>query len=536
MSLISRLQRVGLLSLTALILGGLVLILTSLNGLASPGSINGKSPPDGLKVFRYGSQISIQAWIAITGIGFGLLSYGFKATYIHFFDWWCSRQAQRHDGLDYGVYLNSQPQAPVLYGWRGFPRLITLRYLVVLASIAASVGYKFGIVDVELSFLGTLDLPVGHVNIKQGGLLLLPSTFSTSGEIKNPQVPWLTDRPTSRPDNNQAFLHQVGEDFQPPQSTIMTGILSCDGAELRPVSYGTIYTREIVIVANMTDLPVEDEKLVVGGNLGWSQAISDGYGWFDPSEKRSRAWVEYRSYQTGEFDVRWAKYRMGAYINDTVPVARHVKYEMHYATAEVVRKLEDMDCSRFGAADPPIRLLSNSNTSASNATSTDETSKWDWANSMIASWGSDARIGVSSVIQVAMTIFLLTLYDLYIQSPLQFVPGDTQPFGPEKTPPSYQYIKGNPPHPILEGAGWKAAGIWTIAAGVFLAIGLFSVLVGLIRVCIGPPILTSWMGQHVFLTKSGKVQFSMSQGDLATGYKAASAELGLLRLPKERTG
>ncbi|KIE03460.1 hypothetical protein MAJ_00974, partial [Metarhizium majus ARSEF 297] len=419
MSLISRLQRVGLLSLTALILGGLVLILTSLNGLASAGSINGKSPPDGLKVFRYGSQISIQAWIAITGVGFGLLSYGFKATYIHFLDWRCSRQAQRRDGLDYALYLNSQPQAPVLYGWRGFPRLITLRYLVVLASIAASVGYKFGIVDVELRFLGTLDLPVGRVNINQGGLLLLPSTFSTSGGMKNQHVPWLTDEPNSRPDNNQAFLHQDGEDFQPPQSIIMTGILSCDGAELHPVSYGTIYTREIVIVANMTDLPVEDEELVVGGNLGWSQVRSDGYGWFEPSEKRSQALVEYKSYSTDEFDVRWAKYRMGARINDTVPVARRVSYKMHYAIAEVVRRVEDMDCSRFIVADPPIRLLSNSNTSAYNDTYIAETSKWEWASSMITSWGEDARIGVSSVIQ---EIF-------HIQS-LKDQGGKQQAFGP----------------------------------------------------------------------------------------------------------
>jgi hypothetical protein len=127
---LTRLQRVGFLSLAALILGGLILILSGLDGLIGPTSVNGKfSSNDKIRIFYYGSNLSIQTWIAILGIGFGLLSYGYNKTYIHIFDWWCSRRAQCGDGLDYGTYLNSQPQAPVLYGSRGFFGFISLHYL-----------------------------------------------------------------------------------------------------------------------------------------------------------------------------------------------------------------------------------------------------------------------------------------------------------------------------------------------------------------------------------------------------------------------
>lgn len=66
--------------------------------------------------------------------------------------------------------------------------------------------------------------------------------------------------------------------------------------------------------------------------------------------------------------------------------------------------------------------------------------------------------------------------------------------------------------------------------------GCFSVVVGFIRIFVGPPILTSWMAQHIYLAQSGALTVSVSQEGLLTGYEGADKALGRLRLPKEGNG
>ncbi|KAJ3528265.1 hypothetical protein NM208_g10280 [Fusarium decemcellulare] len=150
--LLQRLQRVGLLSLLALLVGGLVLILVGINAfidLRKDGQL-GYTPPGNKLPFRHGSNWSIQTWIAVIGAAFGLLSFGFSETYIHVFDSWSSRQSKQASGLDYGRYLNTQPRAPVSYGIRGFPYFATLRYFLIAMGIFASIAYKFVIVKPDV--------------------------------------------------------------------------------------------------------------------------------------------------------------------------------------------------------------------------------------------------------------------------------------------------------------------------------------------------------------------------------------------------
>ncbi|KAF5721455.1 hypothetical protein FMUND_3583 [Fusarium mundagurra] len=108
---VRRLQMLGTLSLLAIVFGGSVLIFVGANALS------GRKEKDELEA------------------------------YVHLFDTWASRQAQHSNGLDYARCLNSQPRAPVVYGFRGFPSFITLRYFLLIMSIIASVGYKFAIVS-----------------------------------------------------------------------------------------------------------------------------------------------------------------------------------------------------------------------------------------------------------------------------------------------------------------------------------------------------------------------------------------------------
>lgn len=84
LNLVIRIQRVGLLSLASLLAGGTVLILFALN-VKTSGNIEADDIRQG--VFRVGSQLSVQSWLAVLGITFGMLSYGLAATYTHGFDW-----------------------------------------------------------------------------------------------------------------------------------------------------------------------------------------------------------------------------------------------------------------------------------------------------------------------------------------------------------------------------------------------------------------------------------------------------------------
>jgi hypothetical protein len=269
-----------LLSLIALFFGGLILILTGLNGLVGPNSIDGKSPGvNTIRLFNYGSHLSVQSWIAILGVDFGLLSYGFSEAYIHFFNWSCSRQAQREDGLDYAAYLNSQPQAPVLYGRHGLTALLTLRYFLIVSSITASIAYKFGIVKPGVEYAGP---------IKQNEIWLENPAFSRPTDMT--ESPWFTDQSDSW-GSNRAFFHEPGELLDPPRSTIMVGIMTCRQGLLAPSSFGTIYTREFVIVANMTEEKVKGKGAIVAGSTDeWTRTYIhdtgyiDGIGWFNSSQ------------------------------------------------------------------------------------------------------------------------------------------------------------------------------------------------------------------------------------------------------------
>lgn len=67
------------------------------------------------------------------------------------------------------------------------------------------------------------------------------------------------------------------------------------------------------------------------------------------------------------------------------------------------------------------------------------------------------------------------------------------------------------------------------ATGVFLAFGILSIVVAAIRLWMGPAQLTSWMGQHVYLSQVGVIS-SIEKEDLASGHLVAPTHLGKLHL------
>lgn len=177
----TRLLKLGSLSLLTLIAGGLILILSALNALLVPklkgsgfvdwNAVATKSVQAELRQtqanrFYIGEAWSIQAWLAIVGTGFGLVSHGFHEADVHLFDWWCSRQARHRRGLNYARYRNTQPRAPVSYGIRGFPLFASLRYLVLITTVAVSIGYKFGITETAVVWHETLDPTIPFIKVR----------------------------------------------------------------------------------------------------------------------------------------------------------------------------------------------------------------------------------------------------------------------------------------------------------------------------------------------------------------------------------
>ncbi|KFH43022.1 hypothetical protein ACRE_062230 [Hapsidospora chrysogenum ATCC 11550] len=192
-----RLQCLGMLSLAALSLGGIMLILFSLNAIVNFGGHQRDFASDPSQaMFRIGSQLSVQAWIAILGLCFGALSYGTGEAYTHLFDWWCSRQTATQQGLDYARYLNSQPRAPTNVGFRGFPPLVFGRYAVALLTVVASIGYKFGVAQVSISTVEALES--GDIALR-----LPPVEGFQNGTLS----PWFSDSAGGW--YNQAFHHMI---------------------------------------------------------------------------------------------------------------------------------------------------------------------------------------------------------------------------------------------------------------------------------------------------------------------------------------
>ncbi|KAK4129801.1 hypothetical protein N657DRAFT_677369 [Parathielavia appendiculata] len=180
--------------------------------------------------FRFGSQLSVQSWLAILGATFGLLSHGLATTYTHVFDAWSTWRATRCDedpGFDYASYLNTQPQAPV-----------------VALGISTSVGYKFAVVEVR--YQATEAMPVDRVRLR---LPPLPAVENGTAS------PWVSGGPTSG--TNRAFLHHLdyGSSFSDeddallaPRVIVMDSWADCGGM-FHPLDSGALVTWEVVLVA-----------------------------------------------------------------------------------------------------------------------------------------------------------------------------------------------------------------------------------------------------------------------------------------------
>ncbi|KAH6876410.1 hypothetical protein B0T10DRAFT_585528 [Thelonectria olida] len=536
-----RIRHLGLLSLAALFGGSAILILVGVNVVQAP--IDNSDPAGAERVwdstysvqFLYGAHLSVQSWLAIIGVAFGLLSYGYHEAYIHVFDWWCTRQSRRPEGLDYTRYLNSQIRAPVLYGIRGFPFLVSLRYFIAIASVAASIGYKFAVTRVDTYSYMALDS-------SQFKIRSIPSAaFDKHGAPS----PWISDR-TSDSDYvpaNRAFLHQlerIDTDNQPPISVMMTAWAYCPDT-FQPLGWGWVYTREVVMVANITE---EKGDFVMRRNhSGWERAITSNNAWSDYPEWTfpGRAAVDYRVVAPGKAQIQWA--RLGSLSSDlcdseseddcdsaaTQPVARRLTYTMHYAVAEVLRSVDHGSCSSVDGQPSQVdRNITASILSFNDASFVTEkkygisSAYSGWVSAVISDKESTVLEGVAAFVRASMAGLATVVEDGYSNGTrLGLLDADDLPFGPEDASLARvtgRFGLGRDQYPYFQGFRPSGlTGCYRSAANVFFVLGSLSIAVALVRIWLGPPAVT------------GSTSIGGQLDELASGYEVAPVGLGTLR-------
>ncbi|KAF5645615.1 SWF1 spore Wall Formation [Fusarium sp. NRRL 52700] len=230
----------------------------------------------------------------------------FRHVFIYLFDTWAPQQAQQSNGLNYARYLNSQPRASVVYGFRGFPSFITLRYFLLTMSIFTSVGYKFAIVSPD-SWI--------RENCHPQLIEFIKSELSAvkNGSLVSEPEPWINDFPLY--DIRRVLIHinQISHESPctasmslPPNGLAMVGHANCFSTsrvrQFYPGDVGKPHTQEVVLVANGS--VGKGDFYVTEDPGGWHRMETTSTNWFDPPR---RALVESRLVEFGSLQSQWAK-------------------------------------------------------------------------------------------------------------------------------------------------------------------------------------------------------------------------------------
>lgn len=409
-------RKIGILSMAALFFGGLALFLIGINGLIDHHRrLRWES-----KEFPVGGRLPLQAWLAIIGLAFGSLSYGLNEAYIHLFDWWATRQARGAKGLDYARYLNTQLRAPVGYGIRGFPIWMTLKYFIGAASIAASIGYKFSLVESPIQR--------GHFTPSSDATWEVPSTapFTADGW----KSPWLADYYRGSSQLPTAFIletlfnessssrenvwnrQRTPEDVGIlPATLLMTSMMGPKRAYFPWANEGEQTMREMVLIANLTEHG-DNSSMSREDPLpedGWRRARS-GAGWVLPESNDSSAVVDYHIRASGALEIQWAPSRLwqtrDTSSNTSIPITRRLFYEVRYAVSAVTRIIGpgEMGPTTVFLPDIPTTLLSLDNDTIAFVGNTSEFNDCCglWVDAMVGAERSTPLSGISMYLRLAL--------------------------------------------------------------------------------------------------------------------------------------
>ncbi|KAK3321720.1 hypothetical protein B0H66DRAFT_179839 [Apodospora peruviana] len=256
----------------------------------------------------------------------------------------------------------------------------------------------------------------------------------------------------------------------------------------------------------------------------------------------TRAVIDKRIVQPGRIEIQWAEFGLWARDNtDTSEsrVVRRLRYDMWYAVAEVLRYVNNGNCSALGNSygdfSGAVTILANS--SLPIVTEYDDGSLSlfrNWADAILYSEDAGPQEGVSAYVRAVMAGWAPELVLDSYGFKLGHADVGFDLFGDEDTTDTEQRFNGRgsetmPPYPYFHG--YRASGrtgSYVSVSAVFVALGAIALLTFLLKIWVGPPALTSWMGQHVFLASVGAVGRN-GRDELSSGYRVASSQQGMLR-------
>ncbi|KAI9151229.1 hypothetical protein HJFPF1_08428 [Paramyrothecium foliicola] len=365
-------------------------------------------------------------------------------------------------------------------------------------------------------------------------------------------------------------ISQFTYDSRPPARVVMLGRLWCSHSRLpKKVDRGIVSIIEPVVVAILTE---EVGNFTVSKEAGDWQRSKSWIGLKRPmlegkppqGPQTTDLVIDYRikGPEKPKLEIQWET--AGSWLEDprsqeTQPVHHRLAYELHLATAEVRRRVTSAqlagrepigsyDLSNqglvsytnygedFGPVDHEargtgsVRVLSISTKPAPWQNVTTESLPQQWINVGLKEADMLPMDCVSVILHFAMAEWRLqnmgTLRGRNIQNEYFDMPdilNNMQQIS-ETRQPAEDY-------PFFVGTTTDASGCYRQAAIVFIVLGTFAVFLGLLRIIIGPPRLTSWIAQHMALYQSGMVPIKdLDLKAFNSGYKAIPTQAGVLRL------
>lgn len=541
----NRIDRLGPFSLMALFFGSLSLVLIATNFILgkdfteiSTGSgldnsenkawtLSLTDPLRRARSSRYAGSVPLQYWLIIVGFCISSTLYGLSNAWIHLFDAICTFRAQgrffwkKKEGLDYGRYLNSLPNAPVMNGLRsGFWGMVIMKFGLILLGALFTAAYKLFFFGLPRDISGPFNGDAIHWTNPMSDL----DKFG----IFNPS-PLFMDKKLVY-GSTTAFMFG-----QWPAYLGMAAVPECrktgvfDGTD-----YGEIHTFELIMMATkrntsaphyMTgrpkDLPLtSSHRLLVEDPAqmeGWGEILEATDG-IENGPGSSSVIIEYSLHQEGWFEIEWTRYFDG-WNCDRNPKIRcndsnhqllgYSAYDITIGTGHIQRSVSYGTCTEVTKTPTDMRSISKRIPyldltwfSSNNGLGPKHRIPEDFVH-WIKTIATAPRASPDEVIAV------LTKWALLLASRAATADNPWVPLG-LLTPQNAKRVGYTPPPDIenpfnsMTFSGRKASMGTTLicynwAIWVMMWIGITGLVIFCLRILLGPPEMTSWMAQHLYL-------------------------------------
>jgi hypothetical protein len=155
-----------------------------------------------------------------------------------------------------------------------------------------------------------------------------------------------------------------------------------------------------------------------------------------------------------------------------------------------------------------------------------------WINALIAARSIHGLHGISAIVRAFLDVTAAEDKAAGRRT-LEILPIHDKPFGQENDYETYRAnVYSYMTYPFY--SGWQRGGLVGChlpAAVIFLIVGILSIAVMITRIVIGPPEITSWTAQHIYLSQAGMVSMNGEKANLlSSGYLVAPPGLGRLKI------